>query len=300
MTDTQMYTQIAYDVRDHVATVTLNRLEARNGYTLTMADELADAVKRAGADDDVRVVILTGVGENFCVGADLTSGSLNVTEADGIDEGSNAWIEPATRVTRPLFYLEKPVIAALRGAAVGVGSTMTLPADFRIASTDSRFGFVFSRRGIYPEGGSTWFLPRLVGMGKALDWMISGRLIKADEALASGLVTEVVEPDQVLARAHELAAELVSMTAPVSTAVIRQALYRMSPLASPEAAFDLDSHLIASCSANPDAIEGVMSFLERRTPQFTGKVSRDLPEFLPWQERRASGSSGAGRLEPNE
>lgn len=284
MTDTQTYTQVAYEVRDHVATVTLNRPEARNGYTITMADELADAVKRAGADDDVRVVVLTGAGDNFCVGADLSGGSLKVAE-DGNGEESARWIEPATRVTRPLFYLEKPVIAALRGAAVGVGSTMTLPADFRIASTDSRFGFVFSKRGIYPEGGSTWFLPRLVGMGKALEWMISGRLIHADEALASGLVTEVVEPDQVLARAHELAAELVASTAPVSTAVIRQALYRMSPLASPEAAFDLDSELIASCATHPDAVEGVMSFLERRAPHFTGKVSGDLPDFLPWREQ---------------
>lgn len=285
MTDTQTYTQVTYDVRDHVATVTLNRPEARNGYTLTMADQLADAVQRAGADDDVRVVVLTGAGDNFCVGADLSGGSLNVAEVDGNDEETAAWIEPATRVTRPLFYLEKPVIAALRGAAVGAGSTMTLPADFRIASTDSRFGFVFSRRGIYPEGGSTWFLSRLVGMGKALEWMISGRLINADEALASGLVTEVVEPDQVLTRAHELAAELASTTAPVSAAVIRQALYRMSPLASPEAAFDLDSRLIASCATSPDAVEGVMSFLERRAPQFVGKVSGDLPDFLPWRER---------------
>jgi enoyl-CoA hydratase/carnithine racemase len=273
------YEHITYAVSERIATVTLNRPDARNGFTVLMSNELADAFAMAGADDDVRVVVLTGSGGDFCVGADLSGGSLEVTDEDPTDP---EWEEPATRVVRPIFRLNKPVIAALRGAAVGVGSTMVLPADFRLASTDSRFGFVFGRRGIYPEGGSAWFLPRLVGLGRAMDWMVSGRLINADEALAAGLVTALHEPDEVLAKAYELATELIERTAPISVAVIRQMLYRLSALDSPEPSFALESRLIASCVTNPDSLEGVVSFLERRPPVFTGMVTKDLPEFLPW------------------
>lgn len=273
------YEQISYRVEDRIATITLQRAQARNGYTLLMANELADALGQAQADDDVRVVVLTGAGADFCVGADLSSGALDVVEPGPDDP---AWVEPATRVTRPMFNLDKPVIAAVRGVAVGVGSTMILPADYRLASTDSRFGFVFSRRGLYPEGGSTWFLPRLVGMGHAMDWMVSGRIISADEALAAGLVHSLHDPEDVLTRAYELARELIAKTAPVSTAVIRQALYRMSALDSPEPAFVLDSRLIASCASSADAVEGVVSFLQRRAPEFTSAVSKDLPDCLPW------------------
>jgi len=276
-----LYEHISYAVADRIATITLNRPEARNGFTVLMSNELADAIASAGQDDDVRVVILTGTGPDFCVGADLAGGSLEVTDED---VNADDWEEPATRVVRPIFRLNKPVIAAMRGAAVGVGSTMVLPADFRLASTDSRFGFVFGRRGIYPEGGSAWFLPRLVGMGRALDWFISGRLIPADEALAAGLVTSLHEPDEVLAAAYALAAELIGFTAPISVAVMRQMLYRLSPLDSPEPAFALESKLIASCGANPDSLEGVVSFLQRRPPEFTGVVSKDLPAFLPWAD----------------
>lgn len=283
------YQQITYAVEQKIATITLNRPDARNGYTLQMADELGAALRAANADDDVRVVVLTGAGQDFTVGADLAGGTLAVTEPDA-DQGS--WVEPASRATRPMYDMEKPVIVAIRGAAVGVGSTMILAADFRIAASDSRFGFVFSRRGIYPEGGSTWFLPRLVGMGRAMDWMISGRLIAADEALAAGLVTAVYDPDEVLSQAYALAAELIEKTAPVSTAVIRKALYRMSVLDSPEAAFVLDSQLIASCDDSADAAEGVSSFLQHRPPKFTGQVSKNQPTFLPW--RNDNGAMGRG------
>jgi enoyl-CoA hydratase/carnithine racemase len=279
------YTQIAYEAHEGIATVTFDRPEARNGYTVRMADEAAHALRAAIADEEVRVVVLTGAGEDFCVGADLSGGGLGVTEADDpAPAASSPWTEPATRVTRLLYGSEKPVIAAVRGAAVGVGSTMILPADFRIAAQDSRFGFVFSRRGIYPEGGSTWFLPRLVGMGRAMDWMISGRLIGADEALKAGLVTALQPSTDVLDAAYELARELIARTAPVSTAVIRQALYRMSALDTPEPAFALDSRLIASCAQSADAVEGVRSFLERRPPAFTGTVDKDQPDFLPWRD----------------
>jgi enoyl-CoA hydratase/carnithine racemase len=275
------YQHITYDVADKIATVTLNRPAARNGFTVLMSNELADAITTAGADDDVRVVVLTGAGGDFCVGADLSSGTLEVTDED---PSAADWEEPATRVVRPIFQLDKPVIAALRGAAVGVGSTMVLAADFRIAATDSRFGFVFGRRGIYPEGGSAWFLPRLVGLGRAMDWMISGRLIGAEEALAAGLVTELHAPDAVLDRAYALARELIERTAPISVAVMRQMLFRLSALDSPEPSFALESKLIASCADNPDSMEGVLSFLERRAPEWTGVVSKDLPEFLPWRQ----------------
>ncbi|WNG47177.1 enoyl-CoA hydratase [Archangium minus] len=278
------YQHIRSSVADRVATLELHRPEARNGFTVTMADELSDALGAADANEEVRVVVLTGAGKDFCVGADLSGRSFEVSNINHMERG---WVEPATRVTRKMFALRKPVIAAVRGAAVGVGSTMILPADFRLAAKDSRFGFVFSRRGIYPEAGSCWFLPRLVGMGRALDWMVSGRLIKAEEALGAGLVQSLHEPDALLDAAYALARELVENTAPVSVAVIRQALYRMSALPSPEPAFALDSQLIASCAQNADAEEGVMSFLQKRPAKFLRTLERDLPAFLPWREQKS-------------
>ncbi|MBN9618574.1 MAG: enoyl-CoA hydratase/isomerase family protein [Actinobacteria bacterium] len=269
------YTEVRYAVAERIATLTLDRPHARNAYTVRMADELADALTRADADPDVRVVVVTGAGADFCVGADLRDGAI--AEADGED-----WIEPATRVCRPMFGLGKPVICATRGAAVGVGATMQLPADYRLAATDTRYGFVFVRRGLYPEGGSTWFLPRIVGLGRAMDWMVSGRLVPVEEALAAGLVHAVHPPEQVLDRAYDLARELVAVTAPVATAVVRQALLRMSGYDSPEPAFALDSKLIASCGDSPDLAEGIRSFKERRPPRFPGTVPADLPPFLPW------------------
>lgn len=273
------YTQITYRVADRIATITLNRPEARNGYTVTMADELTDALTRADHDHDVRVVVLTANGRDFCVGADLSQGGFDFDADTGPDA---AWQEPAGRVSRRMFASNKPIIAALHGAAIGGGITITLAADYRLAATDARFGFVFVRRGIYPEGASAWFLPRLVGMGRALDWMVSGRVFGADEALAAGLVHNVHEPDALLDSAYTLAAELVSTTAPVSVAVTRQLLYRMSAVDSPIPVHALDSRLIGSVPNNPDAVEGVLSFLQKRPPNFTLRVPDDLPDFLPW------------------
>ncbi|OLF17544.1 enoyl-CoA hydratase-related protein [Actinophytocola xanthii] len=278
MDPTLDYEQIGYAVADRVATVTLDRPEARNGYTVRMSDELAHALERADADPDVRVVVLTGAGRDFCVGADLSAGGLDL---DGADPA--AWDEPAGRCSMRIFAMNKPVIAAMRGAAVGAGSTIVLPADYRLASTDSRFGFVFSRRGLYPEGASTWFLPRLVGLGRALDWMVSGRVFDAEEALGAGLVHSLHEPDRVLDRAHELARELIANTAPVSVAVIRQLLYRMAPLDSPFPVRRLDSRLIAGAFTSPDAVEGILAFLQHRAPHWRGSVPADLPDGLPWR-----------------
>lgn len=272
------YEDITYEVADHVATVALHRPERRNGYTVRMADELAAAFGAANADDDVRAVILTGHGKDFCVGADLSSGGLSGPDDTG------PYHEPAGRASMAIYAMDKPVIAAVRGAAVGAGSTIILPADVKLAATDTRFGYVFTRRGLVPEGASSWFLPRLVGLGRALDWMVTGRVFDAQEALVAGLVSKLYEPDDVLPAAQTLAAELVATVAPVSVAVTRQLLFRMSPLDSPFPARDLDSRLIADAAKNPDTVEGIVSFLQKRPPAFPGRVSTDLPDYLPWRE----------------
>ncbi|SDH85204.1 Enoyl-CoA hydratase/carnithine racemase [Actinokineospora alba] len=266
---------ITYAVEDGIATITLNRPAARNGYTIRMANELPEAFAAADADDDVRVVVINANGKDFCVGMDLTEGGDDFTAAD--------WVEPASRATRPLSRMNKPVIAAIHGAAVGVGSTLTLPADIRIAASDARFGFVFARRGLFPEGGSTWFLPRIVGLARAQEWMLTGRLIPATEALAAGLVSQVVEPEALLDKAYEIARDLIANTAPVATAVIRRTLLHMQGEDSPEAAFQLDSKLIAHAFASPDSLEGITAFLQKRAPKFPGTVPADLPAFLPWR-----------------
>lgn len=273
------YTEITYRVADRIATVTLDRPEARNGYTVGMADELAAAFERADRDPEVRVVVLTGSGKDFSVGADLSQGGFDFDPDTGPDA---AWQEPAGRCSKRIFTMDKPVIAALHGNTIGGGLTITLSADYRLAATDTRFGFVFTRRGIYPEGASAWFLPRLVGMGRAMDWMISGRLFDATEAERTGLVHSVHEPAELLDAAYALAADLVANTAPVSVAVTRQLLYRMSALESPMPVHEVDSKLIAGIGSNPDAVEGVMSFLQKRPPQFTLGPETDLPDFLPW------------------
>jgi enoyl-CoA hydratase/carnithine racemase len=276
------FSEITYRVKDSVATIALNRPAARNGYTVTMADELEAAFDRADLDDEVRAVVLTGKGKDFCVGADLKGGF----DAEQVYAGAeDSFVpEPAGRCAMRVFAMRKPVIAAVVGAAVGAGSTIMLPADYRIVAEDSRFGFVFTRRGIVPEAASTWFLPRLVGMGKALDWMVSGRLFGAEEALQAGLVSEVLKAELVLPRALALAAELASTTAPVAVALTRQMLYRMGPHDSPQPVQRLDSRLIAAMSTSQDATEGVLSFLERRLPKVPGRVGTVLPDGLPWDE----------------
>ncbi|MGW5744123.1 enoyl-CoA hydratase-related protein [Amycolatopsis sp. NPDC003861] len=276
------YAEITYAVEDRIATVTLNRPEARNGYTIRMADELAAAMERADRDEDVRVVVLTGAGKDFCVGADLSQGGFDFDPAEG---PGDAWQEPAGRCSKRIFAMNKPVIAALHGAAVGGGLTITLSCDYRLASEDSRFGFVFTRRGIYPEGASAWFLPRLVGMGTALDWMVSGRVFDAAEALEKGLVHKVFPTGTVLDEAKKVAKEIVETTAPVSVAVTRQLLYRMASAGSPFPVHELDSKLIGGLGANPDAVEGVLSFLQKRPPSFGMRVEKDLPDYLPWLEK---------------
>ncbi len=282
VTDVDAFQEIRYSVADRIATISLNRPGERNSYTLRMADELAEAFDRADADDAVRVVVFTGEGAHFCAGLDLSTSELDISA----DPADTDWEEPAGRCSMRIFAMNKPVIAAIRGAAVGAGATIILPADYRLAATDARFGYVFSRRGIYAEGASAWFLPRLVGMGRALDWMISGRAFDAAEALSSGLVHSVYEPSDLLPKAYQLARTIIAKTAPVSVAVIRQMLYRMSALDSPIPVQRLDSRLAAECQTSPDAMEGFESFMQRRDPDFKGRVSADLPEYLPWRNDR--------------
>jgi enoyl-CoA hydratase/carnithine racemase len=270
------FTTITYEVSHRIAAITLNRPEARNAFTLTMADELNAALLAADGDDSVRVVILRAAGKHFCVGMDMSDGDPTVGDSD-----DPYWDEPATRVARPLTNLNKPVIAAIQGAAVGVGLSMTLPADFRLASDDARFGFVFARRGLFPEGGSLWFLPHLVGLAKAKDWMISGRVFDAREALAAGLITGVHPPEELWPAADALAQDICANIAPVSAAVIRRGLVAMAARGDPETAFSIDKQTISYGFGTEDMAEGVASFLEKRAAEFTG-VARAVVARFPW------------------
>lgn len=268
---------VEYAAQDGIATIDLNRPEAGNGYTVELSEALVAAFDTADADPDVKVVILSGRGKNFCVGADLSGGGFGSVGGEALPDD---WTEPAGVVALRIFAMDKPVIAALHGAAVGGGTTITLPCDYRLAAPGTRLGFVFSQRGIYPEGCSAWFLPRLVGLGTAFDWMISGRLIDAEEAQSRGLIHGV--HDDVEAAARELAERLVRTTAPVSTATIRRLLYFGAGVARPSDVQPIDSALIASIFDSPDAYEGVASFFERREPDFPGRVPDDLPAGIPW------------------
>ena len=272
------YSAITYNVTDRIATVALNRPEARNGYTIAMAHELEHAFTAADADPQVQVVVFTCVGKDFSVGAELSGGRFDMSPSDDAE----LWQEPAGRCSKTIYAMNKPVIGALRGVCVGGGITITLSCDFRLAAHDSRFAFPFSRRGIFPEGGSVWYLPRLVGASKASDWMLTGRLFGAKEALDAGLLTSLHEPEDVLEAAYALARDLIENTSEVSTAVIKQMLNRLSGPDTPFPAHAVDSKLIAGVSEHRDAVEGVQSFLEKRPPHFPLSVPGDLPQWLPW------------------
>lgn len=282
------YQQILYDCRDRIATITLNRPDKLNACTPVMVDELIDALDAAGRDDAVRAIIVTGSGRAFCAGADLNNEVPNsdLGELAGSDERIR---DLAGRITLKLFDCPKPVIGAINGAAVGVGVTMTLAMDYRLASSDARFGFVFVRRGIVPEGCSTWFLPRIVGMAPALDWMLSGRIFSASEALEHGLVRSVHAAPDLLEAARAIAAEIAQNTAPVSVALTRQMLWRLSSADHPMEAHKIESRGVYATSRSADAREGVSSFLEKRPARFPLTVSRHMPNFYPWWTDRPYG-----------
>jgi enoyl-CoA hydratase/carnithine racemase len=279
------YETLLYELDGPVLTVTLNRPDKLNAYTAAMGAELTDAFERADADDAVRVVIVTGAGRGFCAGADI-SGGANAFDAGA--EGSVAFQAPGRARAEgggfvgAIFNCRKPSIAAVNGAAVGVGATLTLPMDIRICAEGARYGFVFARRGLVPEAGSAWFLPKLVGLPQALDWCLRGALFPAPEARAAGLVSEIVAPDRLLARAREIALEIAENTAPVSVALARQMLWRFSGDPNPSGALAVDGPLSMALGAGPDAKEGVAAFLEKRPPRFPGRVSKDMPGLYPW------------------
>jgi enoyl-CoA hydratase/carnithine racemase len=274
---TGAYEQIRYEVNDQVLTITLNRPGRLNAFTRQMAEELIDAFDHADSDDQVRAVVLTGAGRGYCAGADLQSGGATFDYVEGA-----AHRDHGGQVSLRIFESTKPVIVAFNGPAVGIGVTMTLPADVRLASTDARFGFVFARRGIVMEAASSWFLPRLVGISQALEWANTGRIFDADEALAGGLIRSVHPPEELLPAAYAIAREIAEFTAPVSVALNRQMLWRMLGADHPMTAHILDSRAVQARGTSEDAKEGVTSFLEKRPPRFPERVSTDMPDFYPW------------------
>ena len=280
------YETILTSLDSGVLTLTLNRPEALNAYTATMGAELADAFVQADADDAVRVIIVTGAGRGFCAGADMSAGAdaFGGEGAKLFGAGRPKTGAPKGGFTEAIYTCRKPSIAAINGGAVGVGITMTLPMDIRIASTKAKIGFVFARRGLAPEAGAASFLPRIVGLPQALRWCYSGQVFQADEALAGGLVSEVTEPEDLLPRAMAIAREIADETSAISIAVTRALLWRFSEEADPLKVLGVDGPLAMAMGGSADVKEGVAAFLEKRKPNFPGKVSTDMPDVYPWWE----------------
>ena len=274
---------IRYAVADAIAIVTLHRPERLNAVNSTMIRELVAAFDRIDEDDAVRAVVVTGAGRAFCAGADLSGGGKTFDNKEtGRTEDAAEHRDGGGQVTLRVFDLKKPVIGAINGPAVGFGATFTLPMDIRIASSTARMGFVFSRRGVVPEAASTWFLPRLVGISQAAEWVYTGRVFSAQEALAGGLVSRVVPPDDLLPAAYALAREIADNTSAISVALARQMMWKLLGAPHPMAAHRLDSLGMFHTGRSADAYEGVRSFLEKRPAKFTGRPSKDMPPFYPW------------------
>ena len=276
------YETLLCDVRDHILTITLNRPERMNAFTTPMAHEIIDALAAADDNDDVRAIVFTGAGRAYCAGADLGSGSATFDYGEASETADIR--DTGGLVTLAMYNCKKPLIGAINGAAVGIGATMTLPMDIRLASEKARFGFVFARRGIVPEAASSWFLPRIVGISQAMEWCMKGHVFGAEEALAGGLVKSVHPEDQLLEAAYAIARDIADNAAPVSVALTRQMLWRMLGASHPMEAHQVDSRGVYYRGKQADAQEGVMSFMEKRPARFTNKVSQDMPEFFPWWE----------------
>lgn len=279
------FTEIGYEVEGSTAIITLDRPDHLNAFTYTMLGELLEAFDRTDADDDVRVVIVTGRGRAFCAGADLSMGGETFdAAAQGVSSRPSgaAPRDGGGLLVLRIFRSTKPVIAAINGSAVGVGISMTLPMDVRILADTAKVGFVFAGRGIAPDGAASWFLPRAVGIQQALEWTLTARVFRADEALAGGLVRSVHPADEVLTVAKALADEMAANTAPVSAVVSRALLWRMLGESHPMAAHRVDSQAIYELGRTPDAMEGVMSFLQKRPAEWTMRPSTDMPAVWPW------------------
>ena len=284
-----MYQQIKTIKAAGILTVLLNRPEKLNAFSEVMMREMVSAFDDADADDDIRVVVVTGEGRAFCAGADLSAGPASFKSGVDHDRSGDPadYADPSVRdvgglLTLRIYRSLKPVIAAINGAAVGVGATMTLPMDIRLIAAGARIGFVFARRGIVPEAASTFFLPRVVGISRAMEWCATGRLISAEAALAAGLARSLHAPEDLLPAAYAIAREIADNTAPVSVALTRQMLWRSFAQHHPMEAHRLDSRAIHSRGRAADAAEGVSSFLEKRAPHYPNTVSHDMPDFYPW------------------
>ncbi|CAI8779071.1 crotonase/enoyl-CoA hydratase family protein [Pseudomonas serbica] len=290
------YETIRYQVENGIATVTLNRPEVFNAMNSVMMNELIALFDETDRDDAVRVVVVTGEGKGFCGGADLSKGAdifdkdkngsvqkESPFRADGsFDYSKESARDGGGKLALRIFASLKPVIGAINGAGVGIGASMLLPMDIRIASEKARLGFVYARRGIVFECCSSWFLPRIVGITKALEWSYTGRVMPADELKAGGLVSEVVAHDQLLTRAYEIAREIADNTAPVSVALMRQMAWRSLGMSHPMEAHRIESRGICTRGRSSDAKEGVKSFMEKRLPEFECTVSKDMPDYFPW------------------
>ncbi len=277
------FDHILYEVKDSILTITLNRPEILNAFSGGMLNDLLRAFDLSDADDEVGAIIITGAGRGFCAGADLSQG-------DSTWEGHEERLAETKRgdgggeLSRRIFRSLKPVIVAFNGPAVGVGLTFPLAADVRIAARDIKMGFVFAARGLVPEGCASWFLPRIVGISKALEWCFSARVFRSEEALEAGLVRSLHDPEDLIPAARELAREFVEGSSRVSNTVLRHMLWRMLGASDPIEAHRIDTAGISALATSPDAKEGINSFLEKRAPDFPGKVSSDLPGFFPWWE----------------
>ena len=276
------FEQITTELADGVLTITLNRPERLNAWTAQMGQELREAFDRADADDEVRAIVVTGAGRGFCAGADLASGGDTFDYR--MHERTGPLRDNGGELTLRIFESTKPVIAAINGPAVGVGATMTLAMDIRLAADDARIGFVFARRGIIPEACSSWFLPRLVGISRAMEWVATGRVFSAQEALDGGLVRSLHPAAELLDAAHALAREIAENTAPVSVALARQLMWRMLGAEHPMLAHRADSRGMAARGQSADAVEGITAFLEKRPAHFPDRVSDGLPEIMPGWE----------------
>jgi len=293
------YETIRYEVSEGIATITLNRPEVFNAMNQQMTNELIAVFDETDRDDAVRVVIVTGEGKAFCGGADLSKGAdifnkdksgavpqgETIYRADGsIDYSKEAARDGGGKLALRIFASLKPVIGAINGAGVGVGASMTLPMDIRVASEKARIGFVYAQRGIVYECCSSWFLPRVVGIAKALEWSFSGRVMNADELKAGGLFNHVVPHDELIPKAREIAKEIAENTAPVSVALMRHMAWRSLGMDHPMEAHRWESRGITTRGKSPDAKEGVVSFKEKRLPNFPCTVSKDMPDYFPWWE----------------
>jgi enoyl-CoA hydratase/carnithine racemase len=281
------YEEIRYEVDAGILTLTLDRSERLNAFTSQMAHELMDAFDCADADDDVRVVVVTGAGRGFCAGADLGAGGETFDWRQRTQDEGEVPRDTGGRVTLRIFDSTKPVIAAINGPAVGVGITMTLPMDVRLVSSQAKMGFVFARRGIVPEACSSWFLPRVVGISQAMEWVATGRVFDAREAVAGGLARSMHQPDELLGAATALAREIADHTAPVSVALSRRLLWTMLGADHPMQAHRADSRGMFARGQSGDAREGVTSFLEKRPASFPDRVGDGLPEIFPGREEPA-------------